>query len=128
MLTTRQAAAAYVRIIDPANRADAVVNTDYTDKAPLSQFRADILAEWKAWRTSDRKLGAVRWPAAVQPYITAMRLTFDPATIRCLHVLASAANYAAFDNTVASNQDCVAQSTNTDADTVRSMLGLPSRN
>jgi hypothetical protein len=77
-----------VRIVDPANRADDVVNTGYTDKVPLSRFRADILAECRAWRTADRGLGAVRWPAGVQPYITAMRLTFDPATIGCLRALA----------------------------------------
>lgn len=124
-LTVRQAARAYVRIVDPPNRASDTVNTDSTDNLPFSQVRADILTEIRAWRTAGRQLGAIRWPGRVQPYVTAMRLTFIRAAIRCLGAEAAAGSNSNMSTVSYSNQDCVAVQSNTDADTIRSRLNLP---
>lgn len=126
-LTRKQAAAAYVRIVDPWNKITDAINRDYTDAAPFSQYRADARALVRALRGVSRKFRALRWPRRVQPYITAMLLTDIPASIRCTRAGARAGSRAAAVNVNDFNQDCQAASAATNADTIRSMLGLPPR-
>lgn len=83
VLTIKQAARAFLRIGNPSNRLSEAINRDYSDAAPFSQYRADALALVKALNAASRKFRALRWPATVQPYITAMLLTYVPAFIRC---------------------------------------------
>jgi len=126
-LTKKQAAAAYVRIVDPWNKITDAINRDYTDAAPFSQYRADARALVRALRGVSREFHALRWPRRVQPYITAMLLTDIPASIRCTRAGARAGGRAAAVNVNDFNQDCQAASAATNADTIRSMLGLPPR-
>lgn len=126
-LTRKQAAAAYVRIIDPSNRTIGAISQDIADVAPFSQYRADSLAYVKGTRLADRKIRALRWPAQVEPYITAMLLTYDPASIRCAQAEAAAGSYAAATAVAGTREDCIAAADSTIAGTIRSMLGLPAR-
>ena len=126
-MTKKQAARAYVRIIDPGNTLSDAMNRDNTDAAPFSQYKADARAYIKAIRITERQLRAIRWPARVQPYVTAMLLTFEPANIRCVQTGIAAGSNAAAANVNDFNQDCLAASDSTLPDTIRSMLGLPPR-
>jgi hypothetical protein len=124
-LTKRQARRAYTEIVDPSNRLLNAVNQDETDRVPLAQFRQDERALTASLRTMAAKLAAVRWPARVEPYVRAMLSTDVQADIRCDQDEARAKTYAQAD-AISYNQDCTAANTTSNADTIRSMLGLPS--
>ena len=124
-LTIRQAARAYTEAVDPSNRAGDVINNDYTDRVPLAQFRRDEHAYIASLRTVTAKLAAVRWPARVGPYVTAMLSTDVPADIRCTQDELRAHSYSQVD-TISFNQDCTAGANTSNADTIRSLLHLPS--
>ena len=126
-LTRKQAARAYVRIVDPWNVTTDAINRDYTDDAPFSQYRADSRALVRALRTAGRQFRAVRWPRRVQPYITSLLLTDIPVDIRCTRAGAAAGSRAAAVTVNDTNQDCQAATDSTTADTIRSMLNLPPR-
>ncbi|SRR6266498_3378419 len=126
-MTKKQAARAYVRIIDPGNALSDAINRDATDAAPFSRYKADARAYIRALRTADRQLRAVRWPRRVQPYIDAMLLTFEPAIIRCNKAGIAAGSTTAASTVADTNQDCLAASDSALPDTIRSMLGLPPR-
>jgi len=81
-LTLRQAKAAYLRIGNPANRADSATNQDVTDQAPFSQLLRDNTHSITLTRRAGHQLTTVRWPRPVQPDITAMVLTHVPAQLR----------------------------------------------
>jgi hypothetical protein len=118
---------AYLPIIDPGNRISDALDRDYTDRAPWSQYVPDTRALVRAVRAEDRRLRAARWPVRVQPYITSMLLTYEPASIRCDQAEAAAGSYNAANTVFYSNQDCISSDANTDPDTIRQMLGLPPR-
>jgi hypothetical protein len=124
-LTIRQAARAYTEAVDPSNQAGDVINNDYTDRVPLAQFRRDEHAYITSLRTVTAKLAAVRWPARVGPYVTAMLSTDVPADIRCTQDELRAHSYSQVD-TISFNQDCTAGANTSNADTIRSLLHLPS--
>ncbi|HVB45259.1 MAG TPA: hypothetical protein VNF47_21495 [Streptosporangiaceae bacterium] len=124
-LTTQQAARAYLRIVDPVNRATGTVNTDRADDVLFSQFRADTRTYVAALRKGDAQLRATRWPARVQPYVTAMLLTYDPASIRCAQAEAAAGSYAAATSVSSTNQDCIAAQDIGDPQQIRALLHLP---
>lgn len=126
-LTTKEAAKAYVRIVDPWNVITDAINRDYTDAAPFSQYRADARALVRALRGVSREFRVVRWPARVQPYVTSMLLTYIPANVRCTKAGIAAGSNSAATTVNDTNQDCLAASGSTIPDTIRSMLGLPSR-
>jgi hypothetical protein len=126
-LTRRQAARAYTRIVDPGNRVLDAVNSDVTDRAPWRRFVADSRAWIATLRALDRDLTAIRWPAKVQPYITAMTGTLDPADIGCAQAMIKAGSYAKADLVNYTNQDCQAAGDSTLPDTIRRMLHLPPR-
>lgn len=123
VLTIKQAAAAYIKIIDPSNRIADAVGADVTDAAPFSQFRADTLAYAKSVRVIDTKLRAVRWPATVQPWVTAMIATYDPAQIACAKAEAAALSNAAAVTVANSNQACLVG--DSDPSEIRALLKLP---
>ncbi len=124
-LTISQARRAYVRIVDPYNRTVDAVNRDYTDQARIAQFRRDLSAQIASLRVMKLKLAAVRWPPRVEPYVQAMMSTDDVTTIRCDKEQLAAQSYAQVD-VISANQDCTAAQNNSNASTIRSMLGLPS--
>jgi hypothetical protein len=126
-LTRKQAAAAYVRIVDHANRLQSLADEDVTDRSPFSQYVSDLRAYLAAQRQVDRELAAVRWPAGVQPYVTALLSTYDPATAACFRAEIRAGSYSADDTVFATNSQCQAAQASTLADTVRQGLGLPAR-
>jgi hypothetical protein len=127
VLTISQARAIYQRIVDPGNRATDAVNTDSTDAAPLSQFRADVARVIAADRTFAHQLRACRWPARVQPYISAMLLTDLPDTIACYTAIERAPSYGDAQVVNETNQSCIASSGSNNADQVWALLGLPAR-
>jgi hypothetical protein len=122
-LTMAQARAAYIRITRPFNAAVAAVNRDVADAAPWSQFRADTLAVIRADRAWARHVRAVRWPARVQRYLTAMLHTNVPAEIRCDQAMAAAGGMQAATNVFNTRQDCKDNTANEDK--IRAMLNLP---
>lgn len=122
-LTMTQARAAYSRISKPFNAAVAVVNRDVAGTAPWSKFRADTLAVVSANRAWARRIGAVRWPARVQPYITAMLRTDVPAEIRCDRAMAAAGGMQAATSVFNTDGDC--RDTTANADKIRAILHLP---
>jgi hypothetical protein len=125
VLTRKQAARAYTRIVDPANRLLDAMNNDTRDQAPFAQFRADAGAFVAAIRKVDGQLTAVRWPARVQPYITALIGTLDAPLITCAQAEAKAGGYARASVMDVERQDCTAADASTIPDTIRQMLGLP---
>ena len=76
----QQAAAVYTRIVDPGNGAGGVLSSDVQDKVPFSQYQRDAALYVTAVQRQEAELRAVRWPAKIQPYITAMLLTDTPLT------------------------------------------------
>jgi hypothetical protein len=124
-LTMRQAARAYARIVDPANRLLNAAGQDITDAVPLAQFHADLRAAIAAFRVMSARLAAVRWPDRVAPYITAMLGTDVVAHIRCAQDLLKARNYSQANN-ISFNQDCTQAQNTSNAGTIRSLLHLPS--
>jgi hypothetical protein len=125
-LTRRQAARAYTAIVDPANRLGDAVNQDYTDRAPLAQYRRDSRAYIASLRVMSARLSAVRWPARVEPYVRAMVATDVVADIRCEQDLLKARSYAQADTINYTSQDCTeAASNGSNPSTIRSLLGLP---
>ena len=121
-LTLAQARTAYVRITRPFNTAVAAVNRDVHNAAPWSQFRADTLAVARADRTWARRVGALRWPARIQRYMTAMRRTDVPSEIRCDQAMAAAGNMQAATTAFSTNPDCKDRTANENH--IRSILGL----
>ncbi len=93
-LTIAQARNAYRHIVDPGNRANDAVNTDMTDAAPLTQFRADVAAFIAFNRRLPGELRSVRWPARVQPYVDAMILTDILDNVRCFTAISRAPSYS----------------------------------
>jgi len=126
-MTKKQAARAYVRILDPSNAISDAINRDATDAAPFSRYKADARAYIKAIRAAAGQIRALRWPVRVQPYIDAMLLTFIPANIRCNKAGIAAGSSTAASTVADTNQDCIAATDSTLPDTIRSMLGLPPR-
>ena len=124
-MTRKQAAAAYVRIVDPANRAIDVAQEDYTDQVPLAQFHADVRTFIRADRTRYAKLAALRWPRDVQPYITSMIATLKPADMGCMRAWLSGTTWDAVYADSYASPDCTADTDDTLAATVRTRLGLP---
>jgi len=124
-LTIRQAKRAYVAIVDPYNRDVAGLNQDYTDRAPMAQFRRDSRAEVAALRLASARLSAVRWPAAVAPYVSAMVSTDLAVSIRCVADQSRAMSYAQVDS-MGFNRACTEAQNTSSADTIRSLLNLPS--
>jgi hypothetical protein len=124
VLTRHQAARAYTEIVDPSNRAGDTVNQDQTDRVPMAQFHADARAYLAALKVTAARLAAVRWPARVEPYIHAMLTTDVQADFRCYRELRAATSYSQV-NSLSFNQDCTAVENTSNADTIRSLLGLP---
>ncbi|MDR0346304.1 MAG: hypothetical protein LBI49_24920 [Nocardiopsaceae bacterium] len=121
-LTLAQARTAYIKITRPFNTAVAAVNRDVHDASPWSRFRADTLAVARADRTWARRVGALRWPARIQRYVTAMRRTDVPAEIRCDQAMAAAGNIQTATTAFNTNPDCKDRTANENH--IRSILGL----
>ncbi len=126
-MTRKEAAARYVAIIDPGNRVNDTLGTDWADRAPWARYVTDSRAYVRAMRVEVRQFRAARWPARVQPYITSMLLTFEADSIRCARREAAAGSYGAAETAYYASQACTSAEGNTDPDTIRSMLGLPAR-
>jgi hypothetical protein len=121
----RQARRAYIQAVDPYNRALDAVNQDYTDRVPMAQFHSSSLAEIAALHSVRSKLDSVRWPAPITPYIHAQLTTDLRADLRCARDQLSASSYSQAD-TISYNQDCTEAQNTSNADTIRSLLHLPS--
>jgi hypothetical protein len=125
-LTKRQARRAYGEIVDPYDRATNTVNQDYTDGVPFLQFRRDVRAEMASLRVMTAKLAAVRWPARIEPYVRAMLSTDMQANLRCIQDELKGHSVGQVESIHNSSQNCTEGQNTSNADTIRSMLGLPS--
>jgi hypothetical protein len=126
-LTIHQAKHAYTAIVDPYNVLVDAANRDQMDGAPFAQYRRDVQAIIAGDRAFSRKVGQVRWPARVQPYIDAMRATDIPADIHCDRAEIRASSYGQAQVVDSTNSWCQQVSTgnSTNADQVRRLLHLP---
>jgi hypothetical protein len=125
LATIAEARAYYQQIVHPYNVATDAANSDYTDAVPISQYRADQATHLAALKKFRTDLLAVDWPASVQPYVTAMVLTDVPAARDCIRAEMGAKSYTDVNSVGYTNQACVAWANATNADTIRSRLGLP---
>jgi len=123
--TISQASAAYLRIAAPVNRAAAAVNADLVYGVPFALLRGDALAYMAALRKSVSQLRAIRWPARVQGYVTAMLLTYDPASIACAKAVASAGSNRGATAVLNTNPACVRSRNAGDSREIRVLLRLP---
>jgi hypothetical protein len=123
--TISQASAAYLRIAAPVNRAAAAVNADLVYGVPFALLRGDALAYMAALRKSVSQLRAIRWPARVQGYVTAMLLTYDPASIACAKAVASAGSNRGATAVLNTNPACVRSRNAGDSREIRVLLQLP---
>lgn len=125
LLTMQQAAAVYTRIVDPGNRAGGVLSSDVQDKVPFSQYQRDAALYVTAVQRQEAELRAVRWPAKIQPYITAMLLTDTPADVQCTQSLAAAGSYTAAQVVGTASQACSTSGNASIPDEIRRMFSLP---
>lgn len=125
-MSRSQAARAYLRIIDPANRDNDAVVTDTSDKPPFSQFVADARAYVRDTIQAEHQLLADRWPTGVEPYVRAMATTDMPADVTCYRRMAAAGSYGQANNVSFSNV-CQAD-TGANATQIRQALHLPPLN
>jgi hypothetical protein len=124
-LTISQARRTYTALVDPSNRMVDATNNDAQDAAPMAQFRRDTRAYIASLKVLNRKLAEVRWPARVQPYITAMRSTDLAADIKCSQAELRASSYGQANLISSANTWCTASQTTTNANEIRSLLHLP---
>jgi len=124
-LNVKQAGRLFVQIVGALNRAIGAFQADAADQVPLTRFRADGRALIAAVQISEGRLAAARWPAQVQPYITSMMTTYEPAEIACTQAQISAGSYAAAQNAYDTNPQCADANENEDANAIRAVLNLP---
>lgn len=119
-------ATAYLRIVGPANKVTEALDDAYGNRVPFARYVADAHAEVKAMRRMSRQLRAARWPASVQPSITALAVTYSRAIIRCMRAEIHAGSYAGVGR---ADRGCKARKAGKvarkAADTIRARLGLP---
>ncbi len=82
-LTMKQAGRLFAQIMSPLDQAISVFQADINNQPPFSQFKADGRALIAAVRASEGQLAGANWPAQVQPDITTMMTTYEPAEIAC---------------------------------------------
>jgi hypothetical protein len=106
-LTVRQAKLAYLQIVGPGS---ALVGTlaRGAPGATFSQFRAGALACARELHTQIGRFQAVRWPAQLQPRISALATTTLPSGIACLDAQAAASSMPAAMAVSNSNPGCLA--------------------
>ncbi|MHB8958480.1 MAG: hypothetical protein ACYDAN_02525 [Candidatus Limnocylindrales bacterium] len=123
VLTIKQAAAAYLRIVNPYNKATAAAWKEYGKVDTLKAQRAYMAALAKAEKTFIDGLKAVAWPPEVKADVTAL----EKACVVLYHratVASKDTTFAAFDADARSAYSA----SNTAADKaaiVRDDLGLP---
>jgi hypothetical protein len=121
----QQARGAYLRIATPLNQAASVLQADYRDQVPISQYLRDLRHIRAVERRMHRQLDGIRWPARIQGYITALTLTTIPAEIRCASLQQHYTTYQAINTAVNDSQECANGTNLTNADAIRAALGLP---
>jgi hypothetical protein len=124
-LTIKQAGRLFAQITDPLNQTMGVFQADINDQPPFSQFKADGRALIAAVRVSEGKLAAANWPAEVQPDITTMMTTFEPAEIACIQAQINAGSYAAALNADESNVQCGEANQDESVSEIRTILNIP---
>jgi hypothetical protein len=124
-LTMKQAEQLFARIVRPVNRAMGTFQADVTAQPPFSQFQAEGAAVIAAVRVSEGKLGAAHWPAQVQPDISDMMTTFEPAEIACTQAQVNAGSYAVAQNVSSTNPQCAEASQDESVSAIEAILGTP---
>ena len=127
-LTRKQAARAYVRIVDPWNVTTDAINRDYTDDAPFSQYRADSRALVRALRTGRPPVprGPLAPPRAALHHLAAADRAYRWTSDAPGRALRPAAGQRRSRSTTPTRTRQAATDSTT-ADTIRSMLNLPPR-
>jgi len=124
-LTTKQAGRLFAQIMGPLDQAIGVFQADISNKPPFSRFVADGHAVIAAVRVSEGKLAAANWPAQVQPDITSMMTSYEPAEIACVQAQINAGSYAAALNADATNLQCGVTNQDETVSEIRAILNIP---
>lgn len=124
-LTIKQAGQLFAQIMGPLDQAISLFQADINNKPPFSRFSADGHAVVAAVRVSEGKLAAANWPAQVQPDITSMMTTYEPAEIACVQAQISAGSYAAALNADETNLQCGETNQDETVSAIRAILNVP---
>lgn len=125
VLTMAQARSTYARLVDSGNAASDNLNRAITDAAPWPVVSADLIAERVGTERLSASLAEYRWPASVQPYITAMRITDLAADQRCAAAMLAAGSQARLVEVDNTDPSCMAAEANANAAQIRVLLNLP---
>jgi len=123
-LTIKQAGRLFAQIMSPLDQAIGVFQGDTNTEPPFSQFRADGNAVIAAVRVSEGKLAAANWPAQVQPDITSMMTSYEPAEIGCVQAQIKAGSYAAAQNADGTNLQCDETNEDETVSAIRAILNV----
>jgi hypothetical protein len=123
-LTTKQAGRLFARIVGPLDQAIGAFQADINNHPPFGRFRADGRAVIAAVRVSEGRLAAANWPAQVQPDITTMLITYEPAEIACVQAQVSAGSYSAALNADITNVQCGEANQDQTVSAIRAILNI----
>jgi PBP1b-binding outer membrane lipoprotein LpoB len=124
-LTIKQAGQLFAQITGPLDQAISMFQADITNKPPFSRLGADGHAVIAAVRVSEGKLAAANWPAQVQPDITSMMTTYEPAEIACVQAQINAGSYTAALNADETNPQCGETNQDETVSAIRAILNIP---
>ena len=124
-LTMKQAGRLFAQIMAPLDKTIGVFQADINSQPPFSQFKADGHAVIAALRASEGQLGAANWPSQVQPDITTMMTTYEPAEIACAQAQINAGSYAAALNADEANVQCGEANQDESVSEIRTVLNIP---
>jgi len=124
-LTIKQAGRLFAQIMGPLDQAIGVFQADINNKPPFSRFVADGHAVVAAVRVSQGKFAAANWPAQVQPDITSMMTSYEPAEIACVQAQINAGSYAAALNADETNLQCGVTNQDETVSAIRAILNIP---
>jgi hypothetical protein len=123
-LTIKQAGQLFAQIMGPLDQAIGVFQADVNSKPPFTRFMADGHAVIAAVRVSEGKLAAANWPAQVQPDITSMMTSYEPAEIACVQAQISAGSYTAALNADETNLQCGLTNQDETVSAIRAILNI----
>jgi len=124
-LTMKQAGRLFAQIMAPLNQAIGVFQADVSNQPPFSQFKVDGRAVIAAVRASEGQLAAANWPSQVQPDITTMMTTYEPAEIACTQAQINAGSYDDAVNADEANIQCGEANQDESVSEIRTVLNIP---
>jgi hypothetical protein len=124
-LTMKQAGRLFAQIMTPLDQTIGVFQADINSQPPFSVFKTDGRAVIAAVRASEGQLAAANWPSQVQPDITTMMTTYEPAEIACTQAQINAGSYDAALNADEANVQCGEANQDESVSEIRTVLNIP---